>query len=376
MTASAQFDVALPAGPPLAWQRLARSSAKPVLGLALAALVVPVVASQRHYVDESFARFGSLDSAWVGIALAAEFLSMFAFARVQRLMLSASGSRVSTWRMTKLSYAATALSSTLPGGSAISVAYTARKMRTWGSTAPAAVFAVVASGVLSTTAFAVLVIARGVSAGDGSGLWAAIATVLTVAAICGVAPVRRTVVRWLLSGVRVTLATVGRVVHRPALADALTVFLHDLSRVQPSRRDWAAGFGYAEVNWLADLACLLACCQAVGATRVGLAAGTAAYLVGMTASSLSVLPGGLGAVEGAMIVVFASSNVNLLAATAAVVLYRVISMVLVVAVGWIAFGLMRRSDTVRGVDAEPRELAAEALSNGRALQGVRYDRAS
>jgi hypothetical protein len=162
----------------------------------------------------------------------------------------------------------------------------------------------------------------------------------------------------MLSGVRTTLAGLGNLVHRPALADGFTAFLRDLSRVQPSRRDWATGFGYAEVNWLADPACLLACCQAVGATRVGLAAGTAAYLVGMTASSLSVLPGGLGAVEGAMIVVFASSNVDLLTATAAVVLYRVISMVLVVAVGWVAFGLMRRSDKVRGVD-DQGETAAE-----------------
>jgi uncharacterized protein (TIRG00374 family) len=78
---------------------------------------------------------------------------------------------------------------------------------------------------------------------------------------------------------------------------------------------------------------------------VGLAAATAAYLVGMTASTLTFLPGGLGAVEGGMIAVLAATHVNLVAATAAIFLYRLIRMVLVIVVGWIAVGLISRRNT-------------------------------
>jgi uncharacterized protein (TIRG00374 family) len=257
--------------------------------------------------------------------------------------------------MVELAYAANALSATLPGGSAISVAYVAQKLRGWGATAPGAVFALVASGVLSTTSFAALVLTRGVATGDRSGLVVAMVTLAVVSGVAGVGCLRFRVVGWMWSAGRAGLARIVSFVHRPALSAALGRFVNDLSRVHPSRRDWLAGFGLAEANWLLDLVCFLACFQAVGGTRVGLAAATAAYLVGMTASTLSFLPGGLGAVEGGMIAVLAASHVNLVAATAAVFLYRLISLVLVIVVGWIAVGLIgrRNKDPLLDPTSEP-----------------------
>jgi putative heme transporter len=267
---------------------------------------------------------------------------MAAFALVQRQMVSASGSRVPAQRRVELAYAANALSATLPGGSAISVAYVAQKLRGWGATAPGAVFALVASGVLSTTSFAALVLTRGVATGDRRGLLIAMVTLAVVSGVACVGRLRFRVVGWMWSAGRAGLARIVSFVHRPALSAALGRFVSDLSRVHPSRRDWLAGFALGEANWLLDLSCFLACCQAVGGTRVGLGAATAAYLVGMTASTLSFLPGCLGAVEGGMIAVLAATHVNLVAATAAVFLGRLISMVLVIVVGWIAVGLISR----------------------------------
>ena len=64
--------------------------------------------------------------------------------------------------------------------------------------------------------------------------------------------------------------------------------------MRPSARDWRAASGHALLNWLLDLACLAACAHAVGLTGVGTTALLAAYVAGMAASGLSLLPGGIG----------------------------------------------------------------------------------
>jgi uncharacterized membrane protein YbhN (UPF0104 family) len=106
-----------------------------------------------------------------------------------------------------------------------------------------------------------------------------------------------------------------------------------LSEIHPRRRDWTMAFVLATSNWIADLMCLYAACQAVGAPA-GLRIVALAYFAGMGVSSLSVLPGGLGPVEVAMVVTLTSS-VGVGLATAAVVIYRLVSLVLLVAIGWV-----------------------------------------
>lgn len=59
-----------------------------------------------------------------------------------------------------------------------------------------------------------------------------------------------------------------------------------------------------------------------------------AYLAGMSASSIAFLPGGFGVIEVAMIAALHAGGVLTTPATAAVLLYRMISCVCVVAAGW------------------------------------------
>lgn len=75
---------------------------------------------------------------------------MGSFTRVQRRILATGGIRVSMRRMVSLTYAANALSETLPAGVALSSAYTFQRMRVWGASAPLAGFTLLATGVLST----------------------------------------------------------------------------------------------------------------------------------------------------------------------------------------------------------------------------------
>jgi len=292
------------------------------------------------YVDRAVSALGRPDLRWLALALVAELMSIGAFARVQRRMLAAGGARVPMRRMSALTYAANAVSRTLPGGPALSSGYVFKRLRSWGATVPAAGFTLLASGVLSTLSFAVLAVVGAVLAGNGG-----LGSILVVAgtAIVAIAALiaRRHYKPELL--VRVAgrgLVRANRIMHRAP--DAGLAALHrvarELSAIKPRNRDWLAGFGFAGLNWIADLACLLACCHAVGATGSSLALVTVAFLAGMSASSLSLLPGGLGVVDAAMIIALTQGGVSTVQATAAVLLYRLISFALIVALGWLVWG--------------------------------------
>ena len=368
MTAIAQSNAEPRAGSSLRLRRLAQRWGRPILGIGLAGVLAPFVVSQRNNLGRCFGEFGSLSPTWTATALVAEFVSMFAFALVQRQMVKASGPPPPTRTMVELAYAANALSATLPGGSAISLAYLTHKLRGWGVSTAGTAFALVASGVLSTTAFAALVLTRGIANGNRDGLLVALGTSTTLAGLARADHLREAAVRWTIAAGKAGLATIARLLRRPALLATLAAFANDLSRVHPTRRQWLTGLGLAETNWLLDLVCFLACCQAVGGTRVALTMATSAYLVGMTASTLSLLPGGLGAVEGGMIAVLASAHVNLVAATAAVFLYRIISMFLVVAVDWIAVGIISRRSHNRPSKPGNNPMLGDAAPSTQPLQ--------
>jgi uncharacterized protein (TIRG00374 family) len=204
---------------------------------------------------------------------------------------------------------------------------------------PAAGFTVIASGVLSTASFALLAITCAVLAGSG-GLSSAVVifAILTLAA--GIVVTRRhhgaDVVLSLASR---GLRRANRVMHRPADSGlaSLQSFVQEFTAIKPRGRDWLAGLSFAGLNWVADLVCLLASCRAVGASNSTIVLVMVAYIAGMSASSISLLPGGLGVVDAAMIFALTSGGVSTVSATAAVILYRLVSYALIVALGWIVW---------------------------------------
>lgn len=117
-------------------------------------------------------------------------------------------------------------------------------------------------------------------------------------------------------------------------AVALRDAVDGLVAVHPRRHEWLAAAGLAAVNWLADFLCLLASCHAVGMSVADPILLLTAYLAGMSASSVAFLPGGFGVIEVAMIAALHAGGVLTTPATAAVLLYRMISCVCVVAAGW------------------------------------------
>jgi uncharacterized protein (TIRG00374 family) len=334
---------------------------------ALAATFVVVLAIDievfRPYVGRAASALGHPNLWWLLIALVAELASMGAFAHVQHRMLSAGGARVPMRRLIVLTYAANAVSVTLPGGTALSSGYTFRRLRKWGASGSLASFTLISSGVLSTVSFALLGLVGGVMAGvqDTDPVVVA-AGVLVV--LVAVALVRRASRRpdALVHGAERLLAMANQMLRRdPDSGRARIVqFVDEFAQIKPRNLDWTAGLAYAALNWVADLACLVASCRAVGAHGATIDLAVIAYVAGMAVSSLSLLPGGLGVVDAAMILALTHGGLSPVSATAGVLLYRLISFVFIVVLGWVLWagtwrlehGAVgeRRRGTVRGAD--------------------------
>ena len=73
------------------------------------------------------------DTGWLLVALAAELISMAMFARQQRRLLTAFGVTMPRHRALALAYSRSAISISVPAGSAVSAAYAFRQFRTDGA---------------------------------------------------------------------------------------------------------------------------------------------------------------------------------------------------------------------------------------------------
>ncbi|MEV6347085.1 YbhN family protein [Actinoplanes sp. NPDC051851] len=285
---------------------------------------------------------------WVAAALAAEIASMGTYARMQRALLRGAGTKVSVRRHVAMAYASHSLSVTLPGGPLFSTSFNFRQMRRYGASPAEASWCIAISGALSSGAL-ILVGAVGGILARNTGSWRSLIG-YGVAAIAVTAAVRLIAVRprLLERPVRALLGGVNRVRRRPPQhgADRLFGFVVQLRaiRVHPARFALAAALACA--NWLFDALCLWMCCVAVEVDRIGADRISAvhlliAYCAGMAAASVPVVPGGLGVVDGALVLGLVAGGLDSAGAVAAVVLYRLISFGFIIGTGWLVWLLLR-----------------------------------
>ena len=67
-----------------------------------------------------------------------------------------------------------------------------------------------------------------------------------------------------------------------------------------------------------------------------------AYGVAQVVGSLPVVPGGIGIIEGSLAVILMEYGAGRVPALSAALVYRMVSFWLVIAIGWIAFGVIAR----------------------------------
>jgi uncharacterized membrane protein YbhN (UPF0104 family) len=283
---------------------------------------------------------------WLAVAVAAELASMGAYARMQHRLLRSAGVRVSILRHIALAYAAHSLSVTLPGGPAFSTRFNYQQMRRFGATPAVASWCIALSGILSAAALAA-VTAAGVLTAHGSLRWGALAA-LTAAAVLVIVGVRR-VTRHpeaLEPATRAALALLNRIRRRPPAQglDRVRRFARQLRAARLTPAQAAAAAWHATTNWLLDALCLWVCLLAVGGGAIGPVQLLLAYCAGMAAASITIVPGGLGIIDSALILGLLAGGVDTSTAIATVVLYRIVTFGFVIGTGWITWLVIRRRD--------------------------------
>ena len=291
---------------------------------------------------------------WLAAAVMAELAAMGTYARMQRHLLLSAGLRVPIHRHIALAYAAHSLSVTLPGGPAFSTRFNYQQMRRFGATPAIASWCIALSGILSAAALAV-VTAAGALASHGSPPWCSLAGLTAVGALIALGARQLTRHRTIAhSAARVVLTHVNRFRRRPADAGLPEVFrfIAQLGAARLTAGHGVAAATHAMLNWILDAVCLWLCFHAVSEQPINPAQVLLAFCAGMAAGTLTVIPGGLGIIDSALILGLVTSGVDTPTAIAAVVLYRIISFGFIIGIGWLTWLAIRRRapTTLPGAD--------------------------
>jgi uncharacterized membrane protein YbhN (UPF0104 family) len=301
---------------------------------------------------------------WLALAIVAELTAMSAYAHMQRRLLRSAGVRASSLDHVRLAYAAHSLNETLPGGPAFSTRLNYQEMRRFGASPAVASWTIALSGILSAAALAAITVGGALWAG-GASHWSHF-LVLVGAAVLLVLGVRH--VTRHPAAVQAPLAALNRLRRKPSTdgLERIAGFLDQLraARLRPSHG--AAAAGLALLNWLLDAACLWLCFNAVGEHPAASAATVLAFCAAMAAGSLTIVPGGLGIVDSALILGLIAGGVASPAAVATVVLYRVISFGFIMSLGWF-FWLQIRLQAARPATPLAREAAIGPRTSMRRL---------
>ena len=310
-------------------------------------------------LTDSMTTLAHLNWPWLLLALIAEAGSMAAFARTQRRLLRASGTKLDLGSVMAVTYAGNAISVSLPlAGSEMATAFSFRQFNRHGIDAAVAGWALAVSGIISSLAFAVVLAGGAFASGSATaalvGVSGALISLLPAATV--IVALRYRSIRHALNRLLARLFGVSRrLVNRPGRdADsALQRFLDRLARIRLPRLQYAEVFGLALWNWVADCLCLAAAIRATGAA-VPWRGLFLAYTAGMTAASVGLTPGGVGIIEAALAAALVGAGLKAHHALAAVLAYRLVSFWLVMTVGWLVMLLVTR----RGDERTPADRAA------------------
>ena len=288
---------------------------------------------------------------WLLAAVMAAVASMHSFAQIQRTLLKSAGVHVKQLRSEAAFYAANSLSTTLPGGPVLSATFLLRQQRIWGASTVVASWQLVMSGVLQAVGLAVLGLGGAFFLGAKNNPFSLLFTLGGFVALLLLAQAvasRPELIEGIGSRV---LAWVNSVRGRPAETGVETwrETLRQLESVSLGRRDLAVAFSWSLFNWIADVACLGFAAYAAG-DHASVAGLTVAYAAARAVGTIPLMPGGLLVVEAVLVPGLVSSGMSLPSAISAMLIYRLISWLLISAVGWVVFFFMFRTEKTADAD--------------------------
>jgi hypothetical protein len=308
--------------------------------------------AERAAVAASFTVLGHLHWLWIPAALLLESASMAAFAIMLRGLLAAGGASVGIRAMLATTYAANAVSVSVPlAGPSLATAFTFRRFTRQGADAPLAGWSLLAGGVISSAAAALIVVGGALASGNAplAAATVPVGTLAVAALLATVVAVRRPRLRAALERPAAWMLRQGsQMLRRPAADPVSTIraWAQRLGSLRLPPSGWITATGLALANWLADVAVLAVSIRAAGAT-VPWHDLLLAYGAGIAAQSLNITPGGLGVAEGSLSLALVATGLGASRALAAVLLYRLASFWLVALAGWLVVFWLRRPRPAR-----------------------------
>ena len=341
--------LSIEAAPRAAWLKRAWPRIRFLVGIGLGGVALWAVSGQGAELAGAGSELSHLDAGWLLVAVGVEALSLVAFARMDQRLLRCGGVRSGMGRFTAISFAAGAIASSLPAGPLVASAFGFRQFRRIGASEALAAWALLATLVFSALGLALLATA-GVFVAERQGAaldLVGVTVVVFVITIIGAAILyqRRALAKFLV----LTLKALHRITGFPKRpAEALVSSLGtSLSQVRLTKRDLLDILSWSVANWALDCSCLVFAYLAVGA-GVPWRGLLLAYGAAQLAANLPITPGGLGVVEGSLVIALVAFGGGQVTTVAAVLLYRIVSFWGFLPVGWAFWGGLtwhnRRSD--------------------------------
>lgn len=334
-------------GPPLVRLRVTRLTVlKALAGVALTALVVRVVFSSAADLNGAVASMGDTNPRWLPLLLVAEALCYLGLA-VQLQRLTRPASRMSLWLAARVVVITSGLGSLLPGTPAPGIALGVHELNQRGLSTRQAGLSLVWLNWFSLRAFlvtavlaAMLALPRGnISLGNAWLVAGAGLVVLAGLSVSNILLTRQS----LVEGAAVFAARAR--FWAPRIGDEAArsrgrEWFHDAIDALGTPRNRALVGVVSVGSWLADAWCLRLALVAVGA-HVNFNAVLLAYTGATLASSIRLIPGGIGIVEATQPLILHHFHVPLDLALAGTLVWRGFSLLLPAFAGLVALVSLR-----------------------------------
>ncbi|WP_185564376.1 YbhN family protein [Rhodococcus sp. KBW08] len=328
--------------------------------MATAIFVVTILGVEAYFIlpelQEYWQNRNNLQVVWILAAIVFAGISMDSFAQVQRVLLRSAGVTVPQRESVAAIYAANSISMTVPGGPVISTAFLYKRQRDWGASPGIASWQLLIGGALQGIGLAVLTILGAATLGTSGNRFSlaiSLAGMVTLVIIGIFFSKSSAAVESLIS---VLLRKINTAFNRPAESglERIERVFDQLKSVNVRKKNLASAFGWSIFNWMADIGCLLCACYATG-SKISIAAVAIAYSASKVAGTATPwIPGGIGVVDVVLIAMLTANGMPTAEAGLAVLVYRIVSLVLVVVAGWIIFlAKYRSSGGVKGRRSYP-----------------------
>lgn len=289
--------------------------------LVIIAVLVLLFRDELPFLGEAWALLHDAHLTPLIATIATANLALFAMSAVMQILLNVQGRIANPLNTNAIVYASNAWSTSVPGGPALSALLTYRVQRSWGASPGLCGWFFVVSGALSTVWMALIgILAVLLLGADLSPATLVVSLVIAAAAMGAVFWVTR------------HPESLRRVPKLGALAEQVAAI-----RMSPGQFLTATGFSLA--NRLFDLCTMALSILTIGGD-IALSGVCLAFVMTKLAGAAQVTPGGVGTVEPVLTGMLVAGGLSLVDATAATMIYRLISFFLITMIGWLVYALV------------------------------------